>query len=97
VGVDIDPRHGGFDSWHDLIDLHGPIDTLESLTGTEGEHIFFKAPIEKLGNSAGAIGRGIDTRAEGDLSSCRPLSTLRLVNDMSGSLDNPPQKSPTGF
>ena len=65
VVLDIDPRHGGFDTWHDLLDVHGTVDTLEAFTGGGGQHEYFQAPVEKLRNSAGAIGPGIDTRAEG--------------------------------
>ena len=65
VVLDIDPRHDGLDSWNDLVDIHGPVDSLECYTGGAGTHIYFTAPVVKLRNSAGAIGPGLDTRAEG--------------------------------
>lgn len=64
VVVDIDPRHGGDDAWADLRDLHGPIETLEAITGGGGSHIYLQAR-PGLRNTAGTIAPGIDTRGDG--------------------------------
>lgn len=64
VVVDLDPKSGGFDSWYDLLDIHGTVDTLSAITGGDGEHLFFLQPDGvDLRNTQGNIGRGIDTRA----------------------------------
>lgn len=66
VVVDIDPRHGGQDSWADLVDQHELPDTLETMTGGGGTHVYFMAPEGiDLRNTAGSIGPGIDTRGSG--------------------------------
>jgi hypothetical protein len=63
--VDVDADTGGFNTWYDLLDIHGQANTLESLTGGGGQHIFFAAPSEKLRTRAKTFGPGLDTRAEG--------------------------------
>ena len=65
VVVDVDPEKGGMESWVDLQDIHGRIDTLTSLTGGGGMHLWFQAPADELKSTAGTIAPGIDTRAEG--------------------------------
>jgi hypothetical protein len=63
--VDIDPRHGGEESWIALTELNGPApETPMSLTGGGGRHLAF-AFLPGFRNSAGTIGPGIDTRGEG--------------------------------
>ncbi len=63
--VDIDSRHEGTESWQQLVFTHGEPMTLQSRTGGGGYHLFFQAPSFELGNSAGKLGRGIDTRGDG--------------------------------
>lgn len=65
--VDVDPRHGGDQALCDLEQEHGPIPpTWRFLTGGGGEHILFNYPSgERLGNSAGRLGDGLDARGEG--------------------------------
>jgi putative DNA primase/helicase len=65
VVVDLDIKSGGLEAWAELLDINGAVDTLEARTGTGGGHLYFKAPSVALKNSAGAIKRGIDTRADG--------------------------------
>ena len=65
VVVDIDPSKGGLESWQDLQDLNGRVDTLTSHTGGGGLHLFFEAPNEGLKSTSGQIAPGVDTRAEG--------------------------------
>ena len=65
VVVDVDAGHGGLESWAELQDIHGRINTLTSLTGGGGMHLWFQAPADELKSTAGTIAPGIDTRAEG--------------------------------
>ena len=65
VVVDVDAGKGGLQSWAELQDIHGRIDTLTSLTGGGGMHLWFQAPADELKSTAGTIAPGIDTRAEG--------------------------------
>ncbi len=66
VVADIDCKDGapGLDTWAELLDIHGPVDTLTSITGSGGAHYFFQQPPGvDLRSSQGNLGRGIDTRA----------------------------------
>lgn len=64
--VDVDPRHGGDDTLRDLETQHGAVpDTVESLTGGGGRHIFFRYPGYHVKSSAGVLGAGLDIRADG--------------------------------
>ena len=66
VAIDIDADKGGLESWEDLQDMYGRVDTLTSYTGGGGMHLLFNAPEGRvLRNSTGEISNGIDTRAEG--------------------------------
>lgn len=64
--LDVDPGHGGDTSLADLLAVHGPLpETVESLTGGGGRHIFFKHPGGTIRNSAGKLGPGLDVRGDG--------------------------------
>lgn len=64
--LDIDPRDGGAESFGDLCDAYGQIDqTIEARTGSGGMHLLFKHPGMTIGNSAGKLGKGLDTRGDG--------------------------------
>ena len=65
VVVDVDPEKGGMESWNELQDIHGRVDTLTAVTGGGGIHLYFQAPAEELKSTAGEMGPGLDTRAEG--------------------------------
>jgi hypothetical protein len=68
VVLDFDPRHGGDASLADLQEAHGGEwqNTLAHQTGSLGFHFFYQYPEGvELSNSAGLIGPGVDTRAEG--------------------------------
>jgi len=66
VVVDTDLKNDGPRTWSDLQDIHGPVDTLSVLTGGGGNHWIFRAPTNgHLKGTAGKIGVGIGTRAEG--------------------------------
>jgi hypothetical protein len=60
------------ESWVDLQDIHGRIDTLTSLTGGGGMHLWFQAPADELKSTAGKMGPGLDTRAEGGYAVASP-------------------------
>lgn len=65
VVLDVDPRHGGDDSLAELETKHGKADTVEALTGSGGRHLFFAHPGYKIGNTAGRVAAGLDTRGDG--------------------------------
>ncbi len=66
VVVDVDAKSGGLETWAELQDIHGRVDTLTAVTGGGGRHFFFAAPPGlDLKSTAGVLGAGIDTRAEG--------------------------------
>jgi hypothetical protein len=63
--LDVDPRHGGDDSLHDLECEHGSLpDTVRGLTGGGGRHLYFRMPAEGLGCVAG-VRPGLDVKANG--------------------------------
>ena len=63
--VDIDKKSDGPEEWERLLYKHGEVPTTTSRTGGGGFHLFFTAPLFELGNSAGRIAPGIDTRGDG--------------------------------
>jgi putative DNA primase/helicase len=65
--LDVDPRHGGREALHDLEKEYGALPlTWHFLTSGGGEHIVFRYPADmRIGNSAGRLGQGLDTRGEG--------------------------------
>lgn len=68
VVLDVDPRHGGDDTLEALQATHGKLpETLEVITGSKGRHLYFKYPagVSHMKNTAGALGAGLDTRADG--------------------------------
>jgi hypothetical protein len=65
VVVDLDARHGGFESLAALETEFGRLpDTVSALTGGGGRHLYFDHPRDALRNRTG-IRPGIDLRAEG--------------------------------
>ncbi len=68
LGVDVDPKHGGNASLHDLCEKHGQgwLNTAwRNLTGSLGDHFIFDNPTGvSFPNSAGKIAPGIDTRGD---------------------------------
>lgn len=65
VVMDIDAKSSGLESWQDIQDFNGRVDTLTSHTGGGGLHLFFEAPAKELKSTASQIAQGVDTRAEG--------------------------------
>ena len=64
--LDVDPRGGGLESLASL-EKDAPLPgTARARTGGGGIHVFFRYPAgQKVGNSAGALGPGLDVRGEG--------------------------------
>lgn len=74
VVVDVDPRHGGDESWRDLVQALGPDieNTRIAATGGGGSHYIYRCPngetVTSWANSPkyiGPLGPGIDLRARG--------------------------------
>jgi hypothetical protein len=65
VVIDIDPKSGGDASLADLESRHGPVpQTVESITGGGGRHLYFAHPGHEVRNRAG-LAPGIDLRGDG--------------------------------
>lgn len=65
--LDVDVRGGGFERLAVLEREHGPLPkTARARTGGGGVHVYFKYPAEeRVRNSAGTLGPGLDVRGEG--------------------------------
>jgi hypothetical protein len=65
VVIDVDAKHGGFESLSAIErDLGGLPDTVAAVTGGGGRHLYFDHPREALRNRVG-LRPGIDLRADG--------------------------------
>lgn len=74
VVIDVDPRHGGDESWRDVVGKLGDHlrDTCIAQTGGGGEHYLYTCPpaetVTSFANSdkfTGPLGAGVDVRAQG--------------------------------
>lgn len=66
VVIDVDPAHGGSDTLASLESGHGPLPPGRTIrTGSGGTHLYFSHPGHSLPNTAGKLGPGVDTRADG--------------------------------
>lgn len=68
--LDVDPDKGGDETLADFEAEHGPLpDTVQSLTGGGGAHYLFRfpelGPDQRIANTAGKLGPGLDVRAAG--------------------------------
>jgi len=66
VILDVDPRNDGVASLQRLTEEHGVLPFgPRARTGGGGLHFYFKHPDRPLGNSAGQIGPGLDSKCDG--------------------------------
>jgi hypothetical protein len=66
VALDIDPPNGGDKSLRELEEQHGELpETVESITGGDGRHFFFKYPKGKTIRNKVGFRPGIDIRSDG--------------------------------
>ena len=68
--VDVDTKQNGLQTWTELQDMNGMVNTMTSITGSGGNHYFFRLPEDYhdnglLKNTTGTIGPGVDTRGDG--------------------------------
>jgi Bifunctional DNA primase/polymerase, N-terminal len=64
--VDVDPAPGGYGALAELEAGHGALATLEAGTPAGGAHLYLRYPPgRQLGNSAGRLAAGLDTRGAG--------------------------------
>lgn len=77
--VDIDSKNHGFDTWEMLsMDHQGHIETVTVETGNNGQHLWFSYPSDiDLRSTAGALGPGLDVRANGGYVVVPPSQTNR--------------------
>jgi len=61
VVIDLDPRHGGDESWHGLLAGRTLPPTPTDTTGGGGQHLFFARPEQDIPSSVGLL-PGIDVR-----------------------------------
>lgn len=66
VVLDIDPEHGGNESFSQILDGKAPVAaTVVVNTGAGGRHLWFAHPGHPIRNSAGQLGPGLDVRGDG--------------------------------
>ena len=64
VGIDVDPRNGGEDTWATISRGHVRPDAPTVLTGNDGLHLYFTGSVIRQG--ADVLGPGIDVKAHVD-------------------------------
>ena len=98
VVLDVDTDKGGLETWTKLQEINGRVEALTSHTGGGGVHLFFKAPEGVvLKSTAGIIGPGVDTRAEGGYVVAPPsvhISGRRYEWDGEAVIETGPQLMP---
>jgi hypothetical protein len=67
VGVDIDPRNGGEETWAEIRKNLAPelLETVTALTPSGGQHLIFRANDYSVHSGAHVFGQGVDIRARG--------------------------------
>ncbi len=77
--LDVDPAHDGPATLARLTDEHGDLPiTPEAVTGSGGAHYLFEMPTGlDLRNTAGRLGRGLDTRGDGGQIVVAPSVSLK--------------------
>jgi Bifunctional DNA primase/polymerase, N-terminal len=103
VVIDVDPRHGGDESWSTIEREHDVPLTWRALTGGGGEHIIFAAPdgveisnvvAEQMKDPP--LGRGIDVRARGGYIVAPPSRHIS-GRSYAWSVDHHPQETLLAF
>jgi len=98
--LDIDPRHGGDESLHQLELDRGPLpDSIGAITGGGGRHLFFSHPGGHVPSRVG-LRRGIDIRADGAYIVATPsrhASSHRYQWVVASGLDDVPLAAPPGW
>ena len=65
VVLDLDPAHGGMESWRVMVQHYGPVGaTPSAISGGGGRHLYFAHPGTQLRNRAG-LRPGMDMRGDG--------------------------------
>jgi hypothetical protein len=65
VVLDLDPAHGGMESWRVMVQHYGPVvATPSAISGGGGRHLYFAHPGTQLRNRAG-LRPGMDMRGDG--------------------------------
>jgi putative DNA primase/helicase len=79
VIIDIDQKSSGFETWAGLTQtLLSPIDTLITRTGNGGKHLWFwLPPTINISSRAGALGPGVDIKANGGYIVVPPSKTTQ--------------------
>lgn len=76
--LDVDPGNGGDQTLAELVAKHGELPhTPRQRSGSGGTHYLFKRPDFPLGNSAGKLGKGLDTRGDNGQIVVAPSVTLK--------------------
>lgn len=65
IVVDVDPRHGGDATWHELSRRHGDEESLTCITPSGGQHYYFQAGDHRVASGTNVLGPGVDVRAQG--------------------------------
>jgi predicted P-loop ATPase len=66
VVIDIDPRAGGVATWSALVTSNDPLPPTPTVkTGGGGSHIYLASPPYPVQSKAGALGLGVDVKADG--------------------------------
>lgn len=84
--LDVDPGKGGRESLAELEREIGELPvTYRVKTGRGGEHVHFRYPGERVGNSAGLLGPGLDVRGDGGYVVAPPSRTTGAYTVLEGS------------
>jgi hypothetical protein len=82
VAIDIDPKHGGLETWAEFVTQHGKVGGPRHDTPSGGFHLPLIFP-EGFRNSRNMLGPGVDTRGEGGQILLPPSA---LVNQYTGEI-----------
>ncbi len=81
--LDVDPRHGGYESLTTIQQLHGLLPaTLTALTPSGGMHMYFAGPDVSNSND-GRVGAGLDIKSRGGYVVAAPSETVAIADKQS--------------